>query len=150
MSENATPEMTAALAELAKARDGILRPVEVVEAAEPEDSPLHDWFEWEDGKAAAEYRLTQARRLIQVTVEVIERPDVEPVTVRMFTSLGRDREQHGGGYRLTTTVLSDSDMRQELLAEALAELRRWQAKYQTLKALAPVFAALAKMEDAGE
>lgn len=43
---------------------GPLTPSRVVEAAEDPESPLHSKFTWEDEKAAHEYRLIQARRLI--------------------------------------------------------------------------------------
>jgi hypothetical protein len=37
----------------------------VLEAAEEEDNPLHDEFVWDDGEAAARYRLAQAGDLIR-------------------------------------------------------------------------------------
>jgi hypothetical protein len=45
---------------------GELTPSIVVEEAEDEESPLHDRFEWDNDKAAHEYRLAQARTLIRV------------------------------------------------------------------------------------
>ncbi|TAZ20697.1 hypothetical protein ELH77_19010 [Rhizobium ruizarguesonis] len=57
-------------------RDGILRPAAVAADAEDLDSPLHDYFEWDDGKAATSWRLEQARDLIRkvrlvVTTETV-------------------------------------------------------------------------------
>lgn len=37
----------------------------VVAAAEPQDHPLHDQFEWDDSVAGPEFRLVQAQRLIR-------------------------------------------------------------------------------------
>jgi hypothetical protein len=54
-----------------------LTPAAVVEAAEPESSPIHNAFEWDDEKAAHEHRLQQARGLIRAVCVVYE-PNEEP------------------------------------------------------------------------
>lgn len=46
-------------------RDGEVRPSALVDLAQPEDSPIHDAFEWDDFKAGHEYRLIQARGYIR-------------------------------------------------------------------------------------
>lgn len=64
------------LAKLAKANGGILTPNAVVDDAKDPKSPLHDQFEWDDRKAAAHYRIEQARELIRkvrVEIEVDEK-----------------------------------------------------------------------------
>lgn len=139
--------MQATLEALAHKHGGVLKPQVVVKAAEPEKSPLHHWFQWDDSKAAHEYRLEQARRLIQVSVTMMERPNSDPVIVRTFVSLPSDRKD--GGYRLLADVLSDKDQSREMLEDALAELTRLRNKYATLKELAPVFAEVDKLKKAG-
>jgi len=53
---------------------GYLTPRAVVEAARPETSRLHPFFEWNDEAAAEEYRLAQARHLVRsVQVRVVDR-----------------------------------------------------------------------------
>lgn len=47
---------------------GRLSPEIVVKAAENPESPLHQYFEWDDAKAARIHRLEQARRLIRVVL----------------------------------------------------------------------------------
>src|SRR5690606_25615999 len=86
-------------------RDGKIRPVDVVEAAKDESSPLHDCFTWDDGEAAHQYRLIEARNLLRVYVV---RPDAEEgPTVRAFVSLTTDCVEKGGGYRAIADVMSD-------------------------------------------
>jgi hypothetical protein len=46
-------------------RNGELHPELVVEESTPEDAPLHDRFEWDDGLAAQAYRLGQASDMIR-------------------------------------------------------------------------------------
>ncbi len=49
-------------------KHGRLAPSIVLAEAQPEDSPLHNEFEWDDSVAAHEYRLQQARKLIRLHV----------------------------------------------------------------------------------
>lgn len=52
-------------------RAGKLKPEKVLDAAEPEDSPIHDCFDWDDATAAHSHRLEQARTLIRrVHIEI--------------------------------------------------------------------------------
>lgn len=125
------------LKNLAEQNDGLLLPETVVEAAKPADSPLHSRFEWNNAKAGHSYRLWQARHLIRVCVETLPQTK-EPVEV--FVSLTSDRKE--GGYRVQTEVLSDREMRRQLLADALAELRCFAGKYARLKELSKVFSAI--------
>jgi predicted MarR family transcription regulator len=125
------------LKNLAEQNDGVLLPEAVVEAAKPADSPLHSRFEWNNAKAGHSYRLWQARHLIRVCVETLPQTK-EPVEV--FVSLTSDRKE--GGYRVQTEVLNDREMRRQLLADALAELRCFAAKYARLKQLAKVMCAI--------
>lgn len=72
-----------------------LTPGEVVTAARDPESPLHDMFEWDDGKAAESWRLEQARGLIrsvQVKITTIENNVISvPVYVR-DSSLPEDEQ----------------------------------------------------------
>lgn len=121
------------------AAGGILTPAAVVQSAAADDSPLHDKFEWDDTVAGREYRLWQARELIQVTVRMLPQSE-EPV--RVYVSLSEDQKRPGGGYRAITDVMADDDHRNELLSDALRELKRIRRKYATLNALAQVFEAI--------
>lgn len=128
------------LARIAKAGGGVLMPEAVVEAARPAASPLHSRFEWDDTAAAHAHRLWQARQLISITINVCPRSKSDE---QVWVSLTPDRKGEGG-YRSLVTVLSDPDMRAQLLADALEELSIFRAKYKHLRELAEVFAAIDK------
>lgn len=122
---------------------GKLQPSDVVAAARKESSPLHKCFTWDDDEAAEAWRLHEARNLIRVyAVRELgkEKPDLQ----RVHVSLRSDRKD--GGYRVLADVLSDADLRKQLLADALDDLRYFKQKYQQLKELAPVFVAAASVE----
>lgn len=111
--------------------DGILRPHDVVHFAANPKTALHSHFTWDDTKAAQEYRLEEARRLIRVAV-VLE-PNTSK-TVRAYVSLTGERNQDGG-YRAIAEVLSDEDLMARLLDDALDDLNLFKNKYETLRQL---------------
>jgi len=132
------------LKRIAGEHDGILQPEIVVEEARPSASPLHSRFTWDNSEAAHQYRLWQARTLIRVTVETIA--GIEG-TVDVFVSLTTDRGNEGGGYRVMTTVLSDRQLKAQMLVDALNELGVFERKYSRLKELAAVFKAIRKVRN---
>ena len=119
--------------------DGIIRPARVVDHARPTNSPLHDYFTWEDSVAAERFRLLEATRLIQVRVTYMD-DKKEIVSVRPYLSLPRDRHQDGG-YRRQVDVISDSELFGEYLTEALTQYRLFEERYRRIKELEPIFKA---------
>lgn len=117
---------------------GLLRPEDVVAFARNPETALHKRFVWDDGEAAAKYRLWQARQVISAVVTV---PPSRQQTVRAYVSLPSDRS-NGNGYRSVGYVLSKENMRTELLRKALDEAKRWRDRYRHLKELVPVFDAI--------
>ncbi len=138
---NTTKRIREELDRIASENGGILMPAAVVDAARPASSPLHSKFEWDDSAAAEQYRLQQARQLIRITVNVIGgRTDEE----KLWVSLTPDRAK-GGGYRGIVSVMSDSNLRNQLLEDALADAENFQQKYRHLSELSDVFAAMKKL-----
>lgn len=53
-------------------KKGRITAPEVLDAARPESSPIHDCFDWNDSEAAEKWRLEQARELIRrVKIELV-------------------------------------------------------------------------------
>lgn len=98
---------------------------------------------WNDTKAAEEYRTWQARELIRsVYVTVI--PGDSRI-YNAYVSMEDDRLKPGGGYRSMAQVLSSKELRQKLLAQALAEFDLWKQRYQEIKELCSIFEARKKI-----
>jgi hypothetical protein len=134
-------DVTNELSRIQTDNGGLLRAADVVREASHPGSPLHDYFNWADDEAAHQWRLQQARQLIRVTVTYL--PYVMPqYQVRAYVSLGPDRQQPGGGYKALVEVLKSPSERQQLLADALAELNKLKVRYHHLTELAGVFAAI--------
>ena len=116
---------------------GVISPQAVVDYARDGDTALHSAFTWNNTKAAEQYRLWQARQVIRVCVTCHEKLR-DPI--RVYVSMQEDRGEEG--YRLLDDVMSDKDMRESLLIQAMADLKRWKAKYRQLTVLAPIFEAM--------
>lgn len=136
-------KVNAELLGVARRNGGLIPAPAVVEMAEDVRSALHQEFIWDDRKAAYEYRLETARKLIR-TYFVVTEENGDRHRVRGYVSLTTDRGTNG--YRSIESVMSDREMRAQLLADALADLERFQIKYQALKELSVVFEAMAKVK----
>jgi hypothetical protein len=134
------------LAEIA-ARNGGIEPIYVVEDARNETSPLHKYFEWDDGEAAEKYRLHQARSLVnRVGVRYLDKPDA-PIVQAFVNVLPRsdDGDDHQR-YEPVLSVMSDAEKRRRFMRQAINELRAWQKRYADLQELAEVFDAINRID----
>lgn len=117
------------LERLAKRSGGVLLVDTVLDAARDPKCILHKHFQWDDTKAAESFRKMQARQLIQKCVVTIEKaPDVQ---VRAFVSMAADQNA-GGGYRMMVDVLSDDDLKAQLLHEMQVTLLKWKKQIHLL------------------
>ena len=124
----------------------LLSPENVVDFAKDKDTWLNKRFTWNDKKASHEYRLWQARKIISLELQVIEKNGKKSkVPMRLYISLKDDRKKDGG-YRLITDVMEDPDLKQKLLSEAFLELTRIKIKYRYLTELEKIFIAIEETE----
>jgi len=140
------PKLIDELRGIYQKNDGLLTPEAIVDAARDKKTELHSHFEWDDSKAAEQYRLEQARGILQVTVEYLRDSKGKKVPCRVFVSLTSDRK--GGGYRSTVDVMNDKDYKAQLLKDALDDLETFKRKYFELKELAVIFEAMRKVKKA--
>lgn len=131
------PEARSAIAErLASlhARDGSLRAEAVVEDARFPESPCHDWFEWDLGKAAAEYWVERARRLIRAVPYTVTIEDVV-ITVPFYIR-DPNRPDDEQGYTSIAKLLDDRELAKRALgaelARAMGATRRAEAYAEVL------------------
>lgn len=90
-------------------------------------SPLHRYFEWDDQKAAHQYRLEQARKLIRSIEVVLEDAKGKQMPMRAYYSV-RDADGQRG-YEAMEFVFATPDLADQVIEEALAQLEAWKAKY---------------------
>lgn len=138
----AKPEAAAAeFDRIRKTRGGLSRAL-LLEESTPPHSALHDEFLWDDTRAAHEYRLDQAGRLIGALKVVLLSEDGEPASsdVRAYCSIGEQDEERD--YEPTLTIMASGAKRERLLEIARAELKRWQERYDGFAELARVYEAI--------
>ena len=141
--------------------NGTLQPHHVVEYAKDPETLLHSKFEWDDSDAAHQYRLWQARKVISLELVVVDNAaespgkvildrndmDISPgKSTRAFISLSIDRTgETKNGYRSIEDVVTDDELRQEMLKDARKDMNLFRRKYNMLKELSDVFDAMDKV-----
>lgn len=129
------------LERIRRAHKGALRPEMVLEASRHKNAPLHAAFEWDNTKAAAKWRLKQARDLIGAVVTVeIEDKRTARGPVRAFVHVNTKDE--GSHYTTTAAAMGDAEMRAQLLGDALGEIQSWRKRYDQLKELVRIYEAI--------
>lgn len=117
-----------------EAEKGKITPQDVVEEAQDFNSPIHDYFEWDDSEAAEKYRLWQARQLIaSVKVEWMGKQTDAYYTARVVID-----EEPQQAYYSAEKVFNNEDLYKQVLKSAVSELRYWQTKYKELKEIKEV------------
>lgn len=128
---------------LRQQRKGELTPQDVVDDARHSNSPLHSFFEWDDGAAAEAYRLVQARGLIRAVVAVYVSDDRPAVRQRAYVHVP---EPGAGHYRETSHAMGLSTTREMVLRRAFAELNQWRKRYQDLHEFADLIKKIDQVE----
>lgn len=120
---------------------GQLTPRLVLDDARDEDALLHPCFEWRDDVAAELYRERQAGQLLRNLTVQIEQPDKPPRPVRAFVSVTNTANENRA-FVGVSRALSDADMREQVLREALQSLQSFRTKYKAFAELGGVIAAI--------
>ena len=91
----------------------------LVEESKPKAAVLHNAFEWNDKKAAHQYRLLQGRNIVRCVVAVDEeRQESTPAYVHVrVADESRDPKSREGEYHPVSVVVENVDMFQLALAE---------------------------------
>jgi len=141
---------------------GLISPRKVLDYARDPQTSLHRKFEWDDTRAAEDYRLWQARKIIRLELVVLGKDEKGQTIivsrieseedgsggheVRAYVSLTSDRAgDDSGGYRSLVDVLSDESYREQMLESAKKDMTIFKRKYQVLSQLSRVFEEMDKV-----
>lgn len=142
----ADPSKSGELFEQLESSDEGLTAQSLLNANIPEEAPLHNDYEWDNEKAAEEWRLHQSRHFINSLIMLSVMPDTEQqAQIRAFHIT---TEQHR--YDSIQTIITSEDKYNTLLRNALSELSAFVHKYNTIQALQPVFVAIQQVTDESE
>jgi hypothetical protein len=105
-------------------------PEEIVVAATPRKSPLHNGFDWNQAEAAHNWRLAQARHLVAAIITVVPDREGNDHETRAFMSV---RGKEGFQYHRIDRIMGDADLRVQVVRDALDDWRIFQRRYMSLK-----------------
>lgn len=129
------------LEDLARNNGGTITPDQVIDHARDEASPLHNYFEWNDTLAAANYRREQARSLLRSVKIVVKYETKNVKTVAYVRDPSRKLDE--AGYIAVDRVKSDKDLAREVM---VAEFKRAGAALSRARSLATYFNMENKLE----
>lgn len=115
----------------------------LLNANKPKNAPLHNDYEWDNDKAAEEWRLHQSRHFLNsLTVVLVNDDTAENVTTR---AVHITTELHK--YEPITAIIQNENKYDVLLKNAFSELESFKRKYEVLKELKPIFDLLDELKE---
>lgn len=117
----------------------------VLEDARPEGSVLHRFFEWDDAKAAEQFRLAQARHVVSCVVVQRTEDHGEVTPVRAFVKI---RDESIDSYEPIHSVMSDASLRAKVLRQCKSEIFTMREKLRAFEDFADVLGALETVDQA--
>lgn len=111
--------------------DQKVSPHELVEKAKPKNSPIHNLFEWDNTVAGEKWRAHQARMYLACVVVVTTAGDSKAYFNVTVTNGERT-------YVSSEKAMSEADLWQQVIEDALAELVLWRRRYESYKQLKPM------------
>jgi len=126
---------------------GLLTAERVEQAARSPKSPIHECFEWDASKAAANFRLQQARQLIAhvYCVVSVRGPNGKSSSIeaRVFHRVTDRVQGKNVSHYVTVEEVGESERyREEVIEEALAQALSWKARWGRYKELWPIASAI--------
>jgi hypothetical protein len=126
----------------------VITPKVVVESARPKDSPLHQYFEWDNSEAAEKYREWQARFLI-CSVYIIASDEKDAQAIRAFVNVLEEDKGDledpfitGRGYVAITSMATRQSYQIQVLDYARAQLLGWRKRFGNYKEFFGVVSAI--------
>lgn len=122
----------------------------IVEYAKDKNNPLHKLFTWDDAIGGMEWRLHQARVLInevKVIVDKEERYAFESViTINSAKDYNEACEDTKRVYMERKEILDNKQLRTQIVQSAYKQLIYWQEKYRDYAEFSPIFKAMEKIK----
>lgn len=118
-------------------RDGSVTKASLLEASRPEDSPTHKCFEWDDHKAAEQWRLNQAGAIIRdLQIEYVDsESDSEPTVIPMFVNVKPSGLLDEGVYKSAEIAVRNENDNATIISNAIRDLEKFKKKYETIASL---------------
>ena len=114
----------------------VVTPRVVVEEARDPESPLHQYFEWDDTIAAQKHREWQARSLIS-SVFIVDADNEDSGPIRAFVSVSPEDDSDDfitdRGYVFTPSIGSRASYQKQVLDYAKNQILNWRRRFGQYK-----------------
>jgi len=122
----------------------------IIDDAHSDESPLNEYFEWDNEKAGWKYRRHQAQMLLcSIEVKIINpNRETEEYTrafhpVKITVQESKDTKPYEiSTWTNKTRILSEPELRKQIIGKAMDELNMWRARYDQYTELSTVFDAI--------
>lgn len=108
-------------------------PDDILEKAKDASTELHKCFEWDDTKAAENWRKQTARVICCSLQVVVEKEEAQPTTYRLI-----QHDKSEMAYKPVVLTVRNNDEYSRLLNQAKAELKSFKDRYQKIVELQTV------------
>lgn len=123
-----------------RAQNGdVLTPKLFVDAARPRTSQLHGLLTWDNKDAAEKCRLAEARQIIS-SIRVSYETPAGPRMVQGYVSV--KIADAGRSYVTSARAVSEPELREQMITDALTTLDAWRRRYAHLTELCDLFDAV--------
>ena len=109
----------------------VITPENIVNEAKAKSSPIHKFFEWDNSKAAEQYRLQQARDLTNHIIITIETNN-EQIETKAFHSVSENGKRF---YVTSVEAISNDDYRLQLLKQMIKTMEGLLEQMKLFKSL---------------
>lgn len=118
----------------------------VKDAKENVLAPYRDYFEWDDKVAGHKHRVNQARKLLRSIVKIkVDEQIVEHETRAFHFVDAKVNNVVYKGYTPKEVVFSTEELRQQVVAKALKEVRNWSERYKMYTELSVIHDVIEKV-----
>lgn len=127
---------------------GVLTPAVVVEESKPRAAPLHPCFEWNDSKAATEFRLHQARNIINIVQVTTTDARGRKSTVPEFINVSEPTDENARArhYQPVEVAMNDPETRRTIMEACLNRLLMVRDNYRNLMEFSRVWSAIDELD----
>lgn len=127
----------AALERLREKNGGYLTNDTIVNAARSPKSVFHGYFQWDDARAAANYRARQAQHLVASIYKIVDGQEVRAFQ-SVIVHLDPSAQQDSKPLRVYVSVektLSDEDLRDQVFREIARAMTHYRKKLEALRGI---------------
>ena len=100
-------------------KEGKITPQSFIDVSKAKSSPTHHLFEWDTTRAAEQYRLHQARDIINHVDVIVISEQHEPIQIRAYPSVVIEKER---GYLSSEAVVKVEDYAKQVIERLISQI----------------------------